>query len=496
MNKKVRKFMTEFERKLGGNYIYLVGGCVRDKLMGRVPNDYDFATDADMEDVYKHFNCVDIGQSKSFGITSIQYEGESYEVARFRGDGDYTNGRHPDEVKFGGGISEDAERRDFTINAMYIDTDGDVWDFFDAEDHIKQKRIVAVGNADERIKEDALRILRALRFAVTFDFKIDQSLKQAIIDNRETLKKLSQERVTGEIVKVASKGGKVFYKYFELLEKFQLMEIVFPEIEVMKKYGQHYIHHPEGATMKDVKTGGISPLNIKAIERGSHTVESCGTVYDHMKSVMNRIPADASEMVVLSALWHDVAKPMTAEIKGEGFMETYSFKRHEYKGVALFEEIAKRRKIGGELRECIKFCIAQHMNMNNKDLSKKSKILELALNPYFDVLAEVSRADDGSRNVAGNRIYSKKAFDKNLQKFLDTRDTFVDTKAFKSKVAGFIDGKKVMEQLDIKPSKRVGEIIKHVTEWLIENDFGVSENDVKDKIFEVNGLLDIIDQED
>ena len=475
MTKRVRKFMKEYEQKLAGSYIYIVGGAVRDKLMGRVPNDFDFATDAKLEDIEKHFKCVNIGQSKDFGITSIQYEGESFEVAEFRSDGTYTNNRHPDAVKFGGGISEDAERRDFTINAMYIDSEGDTWDFFDGEIHIKEKRIVAVGNPDERIKEDALRILRALRFSVTYDFSIAKSLKTAIVDNRESIKNLSQERITGEIIKVASKGGKVFYKYFELLEEFKLMPIVFPEIEVMKGFGQHYIHHPEGGTMKDVKTNVISPLNIKAIEKGSHTVESCGTVYDHILAVMSRVPANACELTVLSALYHDVAKPMTAVLKDDE-TGTSSFKRHEYKGVALFDEIAKKRKIGGELRECIKFCIAQHMNMNNKDLSKKSKILELALNPYFDILAEVSRADDGSRNVAGNRIYKKKDFDRNLQRFLDARVTYVDTTVFKAKVALLINGKKVMDLCDLKPCKKVGTIIELTTEAIVESDFTMTQD--------------------
>jgi putative nucleotidyltransferase with HDIG domain len=219
------------------------------------------------------------------------------------------------------------------------------------------------------------------------------------------------------------------------------------------------------------------------MQAGTHTLQECGTVLDHMRSVMASVPEDADEFVVLSALWHDIGKPITAEWKDDD-TGTCSFKRHEYKGVAVFEEMAKRRKIGGSLARCISFCVREHMNMNNRELAKRSTILNMALNPFFDVLAKVSRADDMSRNVAGNVVYIKEGFDKNLQRYLDARETYVDTTALKEKIASFIDGQKVMEICDIKPSRKVGDIIKVVTEWIIENDFAVSHEGVNDKIFE------------
>lgn len=474
MNPEIIKFMKEFMTKIPNAEIYLVGGAVRDIVLNTEPHDFDFCTNVSVDEMEPHFNCVNIGQSKDFGITSIQYEGNSYEVATYRIDSKgHSDARHPDSVDFNATLENDLSRRDFTINSMAMDIDGNIIDLFGGQQDIKDRIIRAVGVAEDRINEDALRILRAIRFAVSFDFDIEDDLKSAIIKNFKDIEKLSQERITDEFGnKVASKGGKVFYKYFCLVEEFGGMKYLFPEIEVMKNYKQFWLHHPEGSSMHS-ETDGIVPLTIKAMEAGTHTLHQCGSVYDHMKSVLRCVPEGADEFTILGALWHDIGKPSTAEFKDDS-TGTSSFKRHEYKGVAVFEELAKKRKIGGKLCECIKFCIKQHMNMNNKELSKKSKILELAMNPFFDTLAEVSRADDKSRNVAGNVLYVEEEFDKNLQKFLDARDTYVDNSALKAKIAEFVDGKKVMKICNIKPSRKVGIIIDHITEFLIDCDFNTS----------------------
>jgi tRNA nucleotidyltransferase/poly(A) polymerase len=480
-NETVFNFMKEFQKRIPNSEIFMVGGCVRDELMGKEPSDYDFATNVSVEEVEKHFNCADIGKSKDFGIVCVSFEGEAYEVAQYRSEDGYSDNRHPDSVKLGVSIEEDAKRRDFTINAMFKGVDGKIHDFHNGRNHMFSQTIRAVGNADERIKEDALRILRAVRFAVTFNFAIEARLHRAIKENRELINTLSQERITGEILKVADKGGKVFYNWLKSLQELDLFEIVFPELQVMDNYKQFWLHHPEGCTMKDTVTGQIKPLVIDQMEDGSHVLDECGTVLEHMMSVMSMVPEDADVFLVLSALWHDIGKPISAEIKDDS-TGTSSFKRHEYKGVAVFEELAKKRKIGGTLARCIEFCIAEHMNMNNKELSKKSTIIDLALSPFFDILAEVSRADDRSRNVNGNILYVKEEFDKNLQKFHDARDAYTDQRTLKDNIAKFIDGNKVMRLCNIKPSRKVGEIIGEVTEFLIENEFSVDVEVVDDMI--------------
>lgn len=481
MNATIKKFMKEFETRIPISDIYLVGGAVRNELMGVPVSDYDFATSAHIDAIESAFTCIEIGKSKDFGIIAVQYNGECYEIAHYRSDRSYENCRHPTSVDLDVTIYDDSCRRDFSMNSLYQAANGDIVDFHNGQQDIKDGIIRSINNPEDRIQEDVLRVLRALRFAVTFNFKIEDSLKTAIIENFHLIEKLSPERIQGEILKVASKGGKVFYKYLKLVEDLGGMKYLFPEIEEMKNFKHWYEHHPEGALQKCVKTGEIGPLSLKNIEDGSHVVYKCGTVYDHQMAVMSCVPEYANEFVVLSALYHDIGKVHTAELN-DPEMGTYSFKSHEYKGVAVFEELAKKRKIGGLLRDCIMFCIEQHMNMNNKELSKKSTILNMALNPFFDVLTEVSRADDRSRNVHGNILYVEEEFNANLKKFTDARNSYEDTSKLKSKIAEYIDGKKVMEFCGLPPCKRVGEIISEVTEELIESDFTLSVEDVDQKI--------------
>lgn len=480
MTDVVKKFMREF-LKIEGAEIYLVGGAVRDILMDRPVNDFDFTTNLSPEVIEKHFKTVDIGQSKDFGIVSVQFEGESFEVAQYRSDVSYSNGRQPDAVKFDVSLKEDLARRDFTINAMAMDIDGKIIDPFGGQNDLKSKFIRAVGKADERIKEDALRILRAIRFASVFDFGMGKELLLAIMDNMESINKLSQERITAEIIKVASKGGKAFFNFFSYIDALSLMPIVFPEIEVMRDYKQYWEHHPEGALMESLKTGEIEPLIVDAVKAGTHKVFQLGSVFDHVKAVLKEVPEDVDEFVVLSALYHDIGKPITAELKDEEIGSS-GFKGHEHEGVKVFEEIAKKRKIGGELRDVISFVISRHMDANNQRLVKKSKILELGLHEFFPILMEVARADDKSRNTNGNILYDEERFNANMQKFIDAKESYIDDKLLKKKISEFVDGNKIMQMLDLKPSRKVGEILDEVKEFIIERDFDVTTDEVDRKI--------------
>jgi tRNA nucleotidyltransferase/poly(A) polymerase len=485
MTDDVHKFMITFKNRIPDSEIFMVGGCVRDYIMddaNNPPSDYDFATNIPIDVIEKHFICNNIGKSKDFGIVNVVFDGNAYEVCQYRSDSGYTNNRHPDEVMLGVTAFEDSKRRDFTINAMFMDVDGNITDFHGGIDDIELDKVIkTVGVADERIKEDSLRILRAIRFSAKFGFRIDDSLIKAIIHNKYDILNLSQERITGEILKTAKYGGKVFFKFFSILESLELMEIVFPEIYELKNYTQWYLHHPEGALMKDA-SGVISPLNLDDIDAGTHTVHSCGTVYDHVKSSLATLDDDANEFLIMSVLYHDIGKGTVAEQQNKCDFVTYSFKRHEYVGVRRFKEIAEHRKIGGTLRNCIEFCIAEHMNMNNRKLSKKSKILDLALNPFFDILVECSRADDASRNVGGNRIYDKDKFNDNLKKYIIAKNTYTDQQALKAKIDKFINGNKVMNICDIKPSRTVGLIMDEVVDSIINSDFETTIEEVNDMI--------------
>lgn len=182
---------------------YIVGGCVRDSLLGRTPNDWDICTAATPEEVKKIFSKFHVIETGiQHGTVTIMYNGEPYEITTFRCDGDYSDGRHPDQVEFVRDLEQDLDRRDFTINAMVYDGKGKVYDYHYGIIDLDQKRINTVGNPDERFKEDALRMLRAFRFRAQLGFKIESTVMQAIVNNKDSINLVSKERIMSEINKI------------------------------------------------------------------------------------------------------------------------------------------------------------------------------------------------------------------------------------------------------------------------------------------------------
>lgn len=209
-----------------GYEAYAVGGCVRDLIQYELGqtftsnfHDVDIATNMPIEELQKHFKTRS-NNGEAHGTILVLYGDElygfPYEVTQFRTDGDYSDGRHPDSVTFAKTFKEDASRRDLTINALGLDADGNVIDYFGGVDDIKNKIIRTVGNANDRFSEDALRIIRALRFAVVFDYKIDDETSRAMGDEAYRVKKLSAERIRKEFVTVAEKGN--FATFVHLME--------------------------------------------------------------------------------------------------------------------------------------------------------------------------------------------------------------------------------------------------------------------------------------
>jgi tRNA nucleotidyltransferase (CCA-adding enzyme) len=184
---------------------YLVGGCVRDMLLGREPKDWDITTDAKPEEIQKLF--PDSVYENDFGTVGIKTESEDprlkiIEVTTYRIEGKYTDQRHPDEIKFASNIEDDLARRDFTVNALAMNLKGDVIDPYDGRDDLKAKIIRTVGKAEERFSEDALRMMRAVRFAVELDFEIELNTRRAIEKLAGGLESIAKERVRDELVKI------------------------------------------------------------------------------------------------------------------------------------------------------------------------------------------------------------------------------------------------------------------------------------------------------
>jgi tRNA nucleotidyltransferase (CCA-adding enzyme) len=249
--KSTFKFMNEINKIDPTSQTYIVGGAVRDIIMGYIPNDFDIATNVPCSIIDQKFETFDIGKNKDFGISVVIFEGETREVANFRKDGEYSDGRHPDSVEIVDSFEEDSARRDFTINAMGMTSDGTIIDHHNGMEDIKNKVIRCVGKAEKRIAEDYIRIMRAIRFAARYDFSIDSETVEAIKKFApDMMEKVSVERVWGEFVKMA--GGKNFYKAVEMMYDFGVMKYVFPQMSDMANFPHNPKHHPEGAKVRPI----------------------------------------------------------------------------------------------------------------------------------------------------------------------------------------------------------------------------------------------------
>ena len=229
--------------KAAGYEALLAGGCVRDLLLGCEPKDYDVATSATPDEVEAVFERT-IAVGKAFGVIVVQGDECAVEVATFRADGDYSDGRRPDSVRFTN-AQEDAKRRDFTINALFLDVDsGEVVDYVDGQIDLTRQIIRAVGDPVQRFKEDKLRLLRAVRFAANLNFKIDDATKAAITGASGDVATCSAERIQAELTKLLVRGNASHG--FRLMSETGLLQVILPDIQVMRGVDQPPQFHPEG----------------------------------------------------------------------------------------------------------------------------------------------------------------------------------------------------------------------------------------------------------
>lgn len=306
---------------------YLVGGFVRDKIMGRASSDVDISTKArpeKIEEIFKNLKIIDVG--KKFGTIRVIGHGQEYEITTFRKDFSYKDKRRPGQVVFADNIESDLERRDFTINAMAL-RNGELIDPFGGQKDIKEKIIRAVGNPYERISEDYLRALRAVRFAANLGFDIEKNLQEAIKKNSKNLAYISVERQVAEIDKILigpdPAGG------IRLLDKLGLLEEILPEVKEMVGFNQHSPHH----------------------------YLDC---FDHSLKVLEGTPPDL--VTRLAALFHDIGKPATFFLDEDG---NGRFFGHQKISQELAEKRLKYLKYSKKTIEDVGILIGRHMDSSN-----------------------------------------------------------------------------------------------------------------------------------
>lgn len=300
---------------------YAVGGCVRDSLLGKTPNDWDITTSAkpeDMKSVFINFHCIDTGIKH--GTVTVVIDGEPLEITTFRLDGEYEDNRHPKSVTFTSNLGADLGRRDFTVNAMaYSKMTGTV-DLFGGQNDLKNKIIRCVGDPDRRFNEDALRILRALRFASALDFEIEEKTAQSLLKNRALLGNISEERIAKELLKlVCGKGAKRILTDFAPV----LFEIL-PELQPMYKNSHDNPHH-------------------------------CYDIYEHTLIAVESI--DPEPTLRFAMLLHDCGKPAVKKFDENGVAHFYG---HQRISAEISAQILARLKVSNKFRDEILFLVSNH----------------------------------------------------------------------------------------------------------------------------------------
>jgi len=355
MEKAARKIAERLRDR--GHIAYFAGGCVRDMVRGLTPKDYDIATDARPENVQALFSRT-YAVGAHFGVIVVLEDGFQFEVATFRSDEAYIDGRHPSAVHFSS-PEEDARRRDFSINGMFLDPASDkVIDLVGGQADIGAKLVRAIGEPAQRFAEDRLRMLRAVRFATALDYQIDKRTWDALVGNAPSINQISAERIRDEVVRIFRSSNRV--RGWDLLDASGLMSAILPELEAMKGVLQPEQFHPEG------------------------------DVFVHTRLMLSLLPETVSVPLAFAVLFHDVAKPVTARVDETGRIR---FNEHDRIGAEMTEAIMRRLRFSGAEIEATIEMVRQHMVFKDAPKMRIAKLKRFMARPTFDEELELHRVD-------------------------------------------------------------------------------------------------------
>jgi poly(A) polymerase len=353
---------------------YLAGGCVRDRVLGVPVKDYDIATDARPEVVQGLFEQT-VAVGARFGVIMVIIDGEPFEVATFRADAAYVDGRRPSAVSYGT-IEEDVRRRDFTIGGMYFDpVDGKIIDLVGGLRDLRAGIIRAIGDPGERFREDHLRLLRAIRFAARLDFTIDPATWSAIQRDAPSISRISAERVGEEIVMIMTEGGAA--RGLDLLVDSGLAEAIMPEVLDLKGCLQPANYHPEG------------------------------DVYRHTRLMLSTLARGCSETLAFGTLLHDIAKPRTRAVTSDGKTTYYG---HTEQGAAIGADLMRRLRRSRFVQERVAYLVRYHLRLCMAPRMRPSTLKKMLAEEGFDELLELARFDAlGSNSHLGFYHFCRKA---------------------------------------------------------------------------------------
>ncbi|MDU1315622.1 HD domain-containing protein [Anaerococcus hydrogenalis] len=422
---------------------YLVGGAVRDRLLGKEIHDIDLTTRARPNDIMRIFSdlkLIDIG--KKFGTIKVIYKSEEFEITSFRSESTYKDRRHPEKISFSDSIDEDLKRRDFTINAMAF-RNGELIDLFGGQKDLQSKLIMAVGNPYERIKEDYLRAIRAVRFATILDFEIESELKKAISQMASHIEDISKERIRDEVDKILLADNPS--RGIRLLDDLNLLEYIFPEVKSMIGFDQHSSHHNLDLFEHSMKVLESSPKNLKTR---------------------------------MAALFHDTGKIDTFFIdkNGEG-----RFFGHQEISEKIIRKRLKTLKYPKKFIENTALLVERHMD-NTNTYTKKSvrKLLRKVGEENIYDLFDLQKADvlatvhDNTENI----ILAKKLLEEVLNSDVPRKEDQIDFSGKDLIELGFEQGKElgmILKEIyslvmDEKLINKKSEIIKYIKNKYINLD--------------------------
>ena len=428
---------------------YVVGGCVRDSILGREPHDWDICTSmlpgkllVEFEE--KGYRVIPTGLQH--GTITVHLNGSNYEITTIRRDGEYSDVRHPDTVEFTSDLIYDLERRDFTINAMAYNPEEGLVDPFNGCRDIQNRIIRCVGNPDDRFQEDGLRILRALRFSVQLGFKIELLTKRAMIDNRSLLNKISFERINAEFVKIIESSSSHRAR-MQLLEFEDVLAEFIPELKSTFEFKQNNPYH-------------------------------CYPVYAHILTVLKEC-VDADIITKLAAFFHDIGKTHCYQDDDNGIRH---FKGHGKVSAEMTDDIMRRLKFDNDTREKVVQLVYYH----DTSFEVGKKYVRRWLNKMgvdqFKRLLVLRRADimGQSKYYREERIQKLDAVKECLEEVLAEKPAF-------SIRALEIDGKDVMKYMLMDECQEVGYWLNHILKMVID---GHLQNNRDDLIYYMIGVTD------
>ncbi len=418
---------------------YAVGGCIRDSILGRVPNDWDITTSATPLETKAIFpKTFDTGIQH--GTITVLLDKEGFEVTTYRVDGKYEDSRHPKEVTFTRSLKEDLLRRDFTINAMaYNDSEGLV-DIFGGVSDLQNKVICCVGNAEARFGEDALRILRAVRFAAQLGFEIEEETQKGIRNLAPTLANISAERIQVELIKMLISQNP---ELIETAWSLGITKVILPEFDAMMETTQENPHHK---------------YNV-----GKHTVET-----------LKRVRAD--KVLRLSMLLHDVGKPKMKTIDENGVAH---FKKHDIEGAEMAKAILKRLKFDNDTLNKVVKLVQYHDSRIPADSKAVRKLMNKIGEELFPYYLEVCKAD-----ILAQSAYMQSEKMQNIEEITKRYQEILEKGECVSLKNLAVDGRDLIAA-GIKPGKKMGELLNALLEVVIDD----PSYNTKEKLLEISNTL-------